>query len=113
MECDYYIVVNLVVECHNNDKTDLHFIEYEVFNMCYLFIYGYDPDNNNYEYLMMRETESMIETYSQMNHTLYENKTWLIQNEDMINDYNNHLRIYGIKLDNVIKIEKKHYYQNK
>jgi len=75
-------------------------------------MFGYDETNNNYKYAK-KEIEYVAETYSHLNHVLYENKTWLIQNDDMINEYNNYLRQNGINIDNVVKIEKKHHYQEK
>ena len=111
MDFDYYIVAILIVKCIKNDIIETHFIEFERYKMYYLFIFNDNADNTNYDFLAKKEIDNVSEIYSHLDHIIYENKQWLIQ--QMISEYTHHLTLNSIELNDVIKIEKKHHYQKK
>lgn len=112
MDFDYYIVTTLIVKCQKNNMIEIHSIEFERYKMYYLFLFGYKYDNN-YSNLAKKEIEYVSEIYSGMDHVIYENKDWKIDVTILITEYTNYMTINGIDLNDVIKIEKKHYYQSK
>lgn len=111
MGCDYYIIVELVVTYQKNDKIKTKYLEYNRLRMYHYF--SYDKDVDNYNKLAKAEMEFEEEQYKKQDKTLYENKSWLIQKDDVIAEYIEFLAQNKISFDQVIKIEKRHMCQER
>lgn len=112
MDCDYYIIVALIVKHVKDNITHSHFIKIDKLKMYYMFIYGYD-NTNNYTQLANNEIENVTKIYFNMDRTIYENRKWILQDKKFIMRYNTYLINNGIKLEDVINIQKKHYKMKK
>jgi len=67
--------------------------------------------DDNYDTLVKEEMKYMTNTYKKLDKTLYMNHSWIIKDQKMIDEYIECLKRNNINLDNVIRIEKKHYCQ--
>ncbi|ARF12141.1 hypothetical protein Klosneuvirus_3_276 [Klosneuvirus KNV1] len=108
MSCDYYIIVNLLVTYEQNCQTKIEYFEFERMRMYYIHV---NEKDDNYDTLVKEEMKYMTNTYKKLDKTLYMNHSWIIKDQKMIDEYIECLKRNNINLDNVIRIEKKHYCQ--
>lgn len=107
MCCDYYIIINLFVTHDSQCQTKIEYIELEKMRMYYMF--QYDKDVDDYDQLAKEEINHIGEIYKKLDRPLYINHEWVVRNKETITEYIECLKKNNINIDDVVKIEKKHY----
>lgn len=108
MSCDYYIIINLLVTYEQNCQTKIEYINFERMRMYYIHV---NEKDDKYNTLVKKEMKYMTNTYKKLDRPLYFNNSWTTKNKQMINEYIECLKKNNIKMNNIIRIEKRHYCQ--